>query len=301
MGVGIAQLFAMKGFSVKIIYVGNDKERGDSRSNMEKNLQVLSENDVLDSKDIPTILDHVTYTEDAAEVANFADIIFECIVEKLEVKQEFFKMLDSICPPNVILASNSSAISTTEIAATSVHKERIVGTHYWNPAYLIPLVEVVKTKYASPEIIDRAFEILRDGGKTPVLVRKDVPGFLANRLQHALFREAISIVENGIASPEDVDEAIKCSFGMRVGISAPFEVMDMGGLDLTYNIHSYLFPHIEDTHEAQKLLTDHMAKGELGFKTGGHGFVERTQEEMDAANKNLIVKLIKVAKALDRL
>lgn len=113
--------------------------------------------------------------------------------------------------------------------------------------------------------MSRTFEILRAGGKRPVLVQKDVPGFLANRLQHALFREAISIVEKGIATPQDVDEAIKYGFGMRVGISAPFEVMDMGGLDLTNNIHSYLFPYLEDTHQAQKLLTDHIAKGELGF------------------------------------
>ena len=301
MGVGIAQLFATKDYPVKVILVGNDKERGDSRPNMESNLKVLAENGVLDAASIPQILDRVTYTEDMAEVANFADIIFECIVEKLEVKQSYFKTLDEICPEHVILASNTSAISITQIAELSTHKERIIGTHYWNPAYLMPLVEVIKTQYVSQETVDRTFEILRDGGKRPVLVQKDVPGFLANRLQHALFREAISIVEKGIATPQDVDEAIKYGFGMRVGISAPFEVMDMGGLDLTYNIHSYLFPHIEDTHEAQKLLTDHIAKGELGFKTNGHGFVERTPEEMAACNKNLIVQLIKVARALDRL
>nr|WP_207735511.1 3-hydroxyacyl-CoA dehydrogenase family protein [Flavonifractor plautii] len=191
--------------------------------------------------------------------------------------------------------------SITQIAQLSNHKERIIGTHYWNPAYLIPLVEVIKTEYVSEETVSRTFEILRAGGKRPVLVQKDVPGFLANRLQHALFREAISIVEKGIATPQDVDEAIKYGFGMRVGISAPFEVMDMGGLDLTNNIHSYLFPYLEDTHQAQKLLTDHIAKGELGFKTSGHGFVERTQAEMDACNKNLVAQLIKVARALERL
>ena len=301
MGVGIAQLFAMKGYSVKIVLVGNDKERGDSRPNMENNLRVLAENGVIDAAVIPQVLDRVTYTEDMSEAAGFADIIFECIVEKLEVKQSYFKTLDELCPEHVALASNTSAISITQIAELAVHKERIIGTHYWNPAYLMPLVEVIKTEYVSQETVDRTFEILRDGGKHPVLVQKDVPGFLANRLQHALFREAISIVEKGIATPQDVDEAIKYGFGMRVGISAPFEVMDMGGLDLTYNIHSYLFPHIEDTHEAQKLLCDHIAKGELGFKAGGHGFVDRTPEEMDAANKNLIVQLIKVARALDRL
>ena len=301
MGVGIAQMFATKGCSVKVILVGNDRERGDSRPNMESNLKILAENGVVDTADIPKILDRVSYTEDMSEVAKFADIIFECIVEKLEIKQDYFKTLDQLCPAHVILASNTSAISITQIAQLSNHKERIIGTHYWNPAYLIPLVEVIKTEYVSEETVSRTFEILRAGGKRPVLVQKDVPGFLANRLQHALFREAISIVEKGIATPQDVDEAIKYGFGMRVGISAPFEVMDMGGLDLTNNIHSYLFPYLEDTHQAQKLLTDHIAKGELGFKTSGHGFVERTQAEMDACNKNLVAQLIKVARALERL
>jgi 3-hydroxybutyryl-CoA dehydrogenase len=300
MGVGIGQLFAMKGHSVTIIYVGNDKERNDSAKNMRANLTFLAENDVICAEEIDTILGRVSYAEDLSVLSN-ADIAFECVIEKLEVKQDFFQRLDAICGPKTILASNTSAISITEIAAKSVHKDRIIGTHYWNPAYLIPLVEVIRTENVTDATVERTFEILKSAGKHPVLVRKDVPGFLANRLQHALFREAISIVENGIATPRDVDEAIKYGFGMRVGISAPFEVMDMGGLDLTYNIHSYLFPAIEDTHEAQPLLVENMEKGRLGFKTQGHGFVDRSQEEMDAEVKNLNVQLIKVAKALDRL
>ncbi len=300
MGVGIAQLFATKGYNVTVIYVGNDKERNDSAKNMRANLTFLAENDVVADEEIDTILSRVSYSEDLVDVAN-ADIVFECVIEKLEVKQDFFRRLDAICAPKTILASNTSAISITEIAAQSTHKERIIGTHYWNPPYLIPLVEVIRTKEVSDETVERTFAILNDAGKHPVLVKKDVPGFLANRLQHALFREAISIVENGIASPRDVDEAIKYGFGMRVGISAPFEVMDMCGLDLTYNIHSYLFPHIEDTHEPQPLLVKNINEGRVGFKTDGHGFVDRTQEEMDAEIKGLNVQLIKVAKALGRL
>lgn len=300
MGVGIAQLFATKGYSVTVIYVGNDKERNDSAKRMEESLNFLAEYDVVAPSDIGAIMSRVSYSEDLNAVAD-ADIVFECVIEKLEVKQDYFCRLDAICGENTVLASNTSAISITEIASKCQHKERIIGTHYWNPPYLIPLVEVIRTKEVSDATVDKTFQILNDGGKHPVLVKKDVPGFLANRLQHALFREAISIVENGIADPRDVDEAIKYGFGMRVGISAPFEVMDMGGLDLTYNIHSYLFPHIEDTHEAQPLLMKHIQEGHLGFKTGGHGFVDRTQKEMDEEVRDLNIQLIKVAKALDRL
>lgn len=302
MGVGIAQLFAMRGYPVTVVLVGSDVQRGDARPNMENNLAVLADNGVIPRDDIPGILDRVRYTPDLEELADSADIVFECIVEKLDVKQDFFRRLDEVCPPQVVLASNTSAISITEIAqGARLHRERVIGTHYWNPAYLIPLVEVIRPATVSQQTIDTTFDILRAGGKEPVLVQKDVPGFLANRLQHALFREAISIVERGIATPEDVDKAIKYGFGMRIGISAPFEVMDMGGLDLTYNIHSYLFPHLEDTHAPQKLLTDNMNEGRLGFKSDGHGFVDRTAMEMETDNRELIVKLIQVARALDRL
>ena len=139
------------------------------------------------------------------------------------------------------------------------------------------------------------FELLEGAGKKPVLVKKDVPGFLANRLQHALFREAISIVENDIADPKDVDDAIKYGFGMRLGVMAPMEVIDNAGVDLTLSIHKCLFPHIENSTEPSKV-----EKGDLGFKTG-KGFQEWTEEEIAASRKNLTEGLIKVAKALDRL
>ena len=300
MGVGIAQLFATKGYPVTVIYVGNDEERNDSAKNMCANLTFLAENGVVDAGEIDAILARVVYTEDIQAIAN-ADIVFECVVENLAVKQDLFQKLDGICGPDTILASNTSAISITEIASKSTHKNRIIGTHYWNPPYLIPLVEVIRTEQVSDSTVERTFEILNAAGKHPVLVKKDVPGFLANRLQHALFREAISIVEHGIASPKDVDEAIKYGFGMRVGISAPFEVMDMCGLDLTESIHSYLFPHIEDAHGAQPLLKQNISEGRLGFKSQGRGFVDWSQQEMDDAVKNLNVQLIQVAKALNRL
>ena len=300
MGLGIAQLFATKGYQVRVIYVYDDKTRYDAREVIRENLQVLVDNDALDQAEIPAILDRVGFVDEPEEIADFADIIFECIVEKLEVKQEFFARMDKIFPPQTILASNTSAISITEIAEKSEHKERIIGTHYWNPAYLIPLVEVIRTKYVSDEIAQATYDLLEEAGKCPVFVKKDVPGFLANRLQHALFREALRIIEDDIAEPQDVDKAIKYGFGMRLGICAPVEVMDMGGLDLTYNIHSYLFPHLENSTTPSRLLTENIAAGNLGFKTG-KGLLEYTPEEIKRANEELTEGLIKVARALGRL
>lgn len=301
MGVGIGQLFASGGHEVKILYVGNDKERGDSEANMRKNLTFLAEQDVIKKDTIPEIMSRVSYTEQIEDVAEFADIIFEAIVENLEIKQKMFNKLDQICPESTVLASNTSALSITLIGEKAEKKERIIGTHFWNPAYLIPLVEVVKTKHVAEDTVTRTFEILKKVGKHPVIVEKDVPGFLANRLQHCLFRESISIVEKGIASPKAVDEAIKYGFGMRVGIMGPFEVMDSAGLDMTKAIHEFVFPDIEDTHEVQKLVTDNIAAGRLGFKSRGHGIEDWTEEEMRESTEQLNEKLIKVAKALERI
>jgi len=300
MGLGIAQLFATKGYQVKVIYVFDDKKRGNALEVLITNLEVLCENQVICKDEVATILGRISFTESIEEAADFADIVFECIVEDLEVKQNYFEKLDKLCKPSIILASNTSAISITQIAEKAIHKERIVGTHYWNPAYLVPLVEVIKTKFVSDETLTKTFQLLKKAGKKPVLVKKDVPGFLANRMQHALFREALSIVENGIADPKDVDDAIKYGFGMRLAISAPIEVMDMGGLDLTYSIHNYLFPYLEDAHKPSALLADKISEGKLGFKTRS-GLQDWTDDEITQKQRNLTEGLIKVARALDRL
>jgi 3-hydroxybutyryl-CoA dehydrogenase len=132
------------------------------------------------------------------------------------------------------------------------------------------------------------------------VVNKDVPGFLANRMQHALFREALYIIERGIADPKAVDDAIKYGFGMRMGIMAPVAIMDMGGLDLTFSIHNYLFKDLNRSIEPSPVLTKKLMEGKLGFKTG-EGLLPWTQDQIDYEKRNLTEKMIKVARVLDRL
>lgn len=300
MGTGIGQAFAIKGHQVMMIYVYDDKLHSDPIKTMTENLKILAKNGVLDENEIPEITDRICITESIEEAAEFADVIFECIVENLSIKQDYFAKLDMLCPESTILATNTSAISVTEIAEKSVHKERIIGTHFWNPAYIMPLVEVIRTEYVSDQIVEDTYNLLLDIGKMPVIVQKDVPGFLANRMQHALFREAISIVENGIATAEDVDKAIKYGFGMRLGVRGPIEVIDAGGTDLTYSIHEYLFPYIENSTKPSKLLKQKLDEGKLGFKTG-EGFMKWTSEDIDKSQENLLEGLIKVARSLNRL
>ena len=272
MGTGIAQLFASKGYPVTIIYVYDDIVRAKPLETMQENLKILCDNDVMREDEIPSILENVTCTEDMEAAAKSADIIFECIVEDLATKQEYFKKLDEICAPETILATNTSVISVTEIAEKSIHKERIIGTHFWKPAYIIPLVEVVKTEHVSEKVVNETFSLLQEAGKKPVIVQ-DAPGFALNRIQLAVLRECLHIVEQGIATPEAVDDVMKYGLGMRYACLGPFEVCDLGGLDIFYNIASYLFEDLADEKAPFGMLADRFEKGQYGVKTAA-GFYD---------------------------
>ncbi len=193
----------------------------------------------------------------------------------------------------MVLCTNTSVMSITEIGARAAHKERVVGTHFWNPPYLIPLVEVVRTADVDPDVVERTMELLRAVGKHPIDCKKDVPGFVANRLQHALWREAISIVEHGIADAATVDESIRFGPGLRLPILAPMENADMVGLDLTLQIHDYILPHLEASGEPSPLLREKVEAGDLGFKTG-KGFAEWTPEQAEASRQRLAAYLVHV-------
>lgn len=298
MGNGIAQLFATGGYPV-YLWAFDEKEKGKAMETMKENLGLLAENEIVKREDIEKILARITITTDFEEVAEHADLAVECILEKMDLKQDFFKRLDAMTQKDVILCTNTSAMSITEIASKSEHRERIIGTHFWNPPYLIPLVEVVKTVDVADGIAEKVCEVLRAVGKKPIVAKKDVPGFIANRMQNALGREAVSIVQNGLADPKDVDDAVKYGFGMRLGSIGPIEQIDAIGADLCVNIGDYLFPHLEDSKEQLPLLREKVEKNELGFKTGGVGIQTWTEEEMKEYNERTVRDLIKVGKALN--
>ncbi len=184
-------------------------------------------------------------------------------------------------------------MSITEIASKSEHRERIVGTHFWNPPYLIPLVEVVRTEETADWCTDATYNLLAQVGKHPVHVHKDVPGFVGNRLQHALWREAFAIIDEGICDPATVDEVIRNGFGLRLPILGPVETADMVGLDLTMAIHNYILPHINAEPTPSTTLTKKVEAGELGFKSG-KGFQEWPEEAVAQSRQRLVNYLIAV-------
>lgn len=294
MGHGISQVFAKEGYAVTLMDLNQDL-LSDALKNIRSNLIVMADNNIGTYDDIDTVISRIKTTTDITEATLRADFVVEAVSENLDIKQKIFKELDTLCPRDTILATNTSVISITEIASKSKFRDRIVGTHFWNPPYLIPLVEVVRGDDTSDETMVKAFSLLQSVGKHPVRVNKDVPGFVANRLQHALWREAISIVEKGIADAETVDECIRFGFGLRLPVLGPMENADMVGTDLTLSIHDYILKHLENSPEPSPLLKKMVIDGDLGFKSG-RGFQEWPKEKAEKSKKRLQKYLLEIIK-----
>jgi len=292
MGAGVAQVFAAAGHEVALQDLFPEALERAPRT-IRRNLRLLAEHSLFAADGVDAAVARVRTTTDLAAAAEGADFVIECVFEDLPLKQDVFERLDRTCPPETILCTNTSVMSIAEIGARTRHKERVVGTHFWNPPYLIPLVEVVRTEQVDPEVVERTMAILRAAGKHPIDCKKDVPGFVANRLQHALWREAISIVEHGIADAATVDESIRFGPGLRLPILAPLETADMIGLDLTLAIHTYILPHLEASGAPSPLLREKVAAGDLGFKTGS-GFQEWSEETAEASRQRLVQYLVHV-------
>jgi len=289
-GHGLALHFAKAGYQVSL-YSRTQQTLDKAIEGIRSNLSLLLKKPT-DSEEIKQVVGRIKTTNDLAKAVANAPIIIESIAEDLKTKQNIFKDLDAMCPRETILATNTSVISINEIASKSKNKNRILGTHFWFPPYLIPLVEVVKGKETSDETMELTYQFMKKAGKYPIKCMKDVPGFVANRLQHALWREAISIVEHGIADAATVDAAIKQSFGIRLAVLGPIENSDMAGLDLILAIHDTVLKDLEASPNPSPLLREKVKKGELGFKTG-KGFYEKwTPEDMKRVRENLLKYLI---------
>ncbi len=291
MGHGIAQHFASKDYNIILLDLDEEPLKK-AIGNIRSNLEIMAKHEIIDSNQIDKILSKIKTTTDWKKATSDAQLIIEAVYENLELKQDIFKKLDSLCPIETILATNTSVISITEIASKSKNRGRIIGTHFWYPPYLIPLVEVVKGKDTSEETMEFTYQFMKKAGKHPIKCLKDVPGFVANRLQHALWREAISIVERGIADPQTVDEAIKNSIGIRLAVLGPIENADMVGLDLTLAIHNTVLKDLEASPDPSPLLKEKVKKGELGFKTGKGLYDRWTEEDIVKIRENLLTYLI---------
>ena len=288
MGHGIAQVFALAGHDVTI-YDSFAATLATAKERILTNLRDLG--------DDQNAVDRVTPEGDLAKAVRDADYVVEAVLEDLPLKQKLFAEIEPHARPDAILASNTSVIPITAIMQGLTRRERALGTHWWNPPYLVPLVEVIETQWTSAEAIAFTMKLHADAGKKPAHVKKDVPGFIGNRLQHALWREAISLVENGICDAETVDTVIKAAFGRRLAVLGPLENADMVGTDLTLAIHRTVLPDIDSRPGPSPYLEKLVKDGKLGFKSG-EGF-RKWSPEQQAALRSTVLQHLKKARALD--
>lgn len=272
MGHGIAQVFALAGHEVNITDAML-QNLDTVKARIAANLRDLGDDENVVARVLPMV--------ELAEAVRDVDYVVEAVSENLPLKQKLFAEIERHARPDTILASNTSVIPITSIMQGLQRRERALGTHWWNPPFLVPLVEVIETQWTSPDAVAWTMELHRAAGKKPAHVKKDVPGFIGNRLQHALWREAISLVEHGICDAETVDAVIKASFGRRLAVLGPLENADLVGTDLTLAIHDTVLPAIENRPGPSPYLQDLVADGKLGFKSG-EGFRKWSPEQQAA-------------------
>ena len=219
----------------------------------------------------------------------------EAAPEKLELKQQIFQHLDAICAPDTILATNTSVIPVTDIGALTRHRQRVLGTHYWNPPYAVRLVEVVQTAHTAPEAIERTMGLMTSIGQLPVHVKRDVPGFIGNRLQFAMLREAWALWASGAASADAIDAVVRNSFGRRVAITGPLESADVGGLATMYHFGRSLMPDLDRAPEPAEAVARLVAEGANGLSTkrGVHDWTKRDGDKLLAARMAELFRWLK--------
>jgi 3-hydroxybutyryl-CoA dehydrogenase len=294
MGHGIAQEFALAGFNVNINDIS--KEKLDlAMKNIRENLQMLIDIGSITEEQADATLENIASTTGLEDTVSAADVVIEAVSENLELKKDIFARLDRFCSKHAILASNTSSLMPSKLASSTRRPDKVLVTHYFNPPYLLPLVEIVRHDETSDETVSVIYDLLKKVGKSPAIVQKEAPGFVGNRLQMALFREALSIVEQGIAKPEDVDIVVKTGFGRRYAAAGPFEIWGLAGWDLILNIARYLLPDLESSTEMPPLLKSKVESGELGAKTN-KGFYEWTHESAEALKQKMADMLVEIEK-----
>jgi 3-hydroxybutyryl-CoA dehydrogenase len=287
MGHGIAYLLAAAGHRIGVF-----EPAAEIRATLPQRLQAIADLFGDDSAPLLKISPH----DRLAAAVDGAAFVFEAAPERLALKQGIFADLEAVVAPETILASNSSAIPSTDIGRHLTHRQRVIGTHFWNPPHLVPLVEVIENDQTSAEVVHKTMELLRHAGKTPVHVRRDIPGFVGNRLQHAMKREAIALVAAGVCDAETIDTVVKEGPGARMAVLGPMEQSDLVGLDLTLDIAEVLYAELDRTAGPHPFLRQKVQDGKLGMKTG-EGLRRWTPETAAAVRRRLSRFLVERATA----
>jgi 3-hydroxybutyryl-CoA dehydrogenase len=297
MGPGIAATLAMGGVHATIL---SRTEEGAAKglAAARAQLRVLAENGLAEMVEIRDAVDRLTASHAVDRTVENVDLVIESAPESMDLKQKMFAHMDAIAERTAVLASNTSGLSITAIASRCRHPERVLTTHFWNPPHLMPLVEIVQGEKTSPQVAQVVRDLLIACGKVPVVVKKDRPGQLGNRLQMAMVREAVHIVAEGIADVEDVDMVVKNGFGLRLPVYGLFEHQDAVGLDMGLSIIDYVAKDLYNEPQAPNYYKAKVAKGELGAKTG-MGFYDwskKSIEEVKARRDRFVIDVLRARK-----
>lgn len=294
MGLGIAQNFAEAGLEVRVVDRSRDAlDLGLSR--LAANARLSADHGLIESPE--RMLRQVSpfLCEELGAATRGVQIVVETVPEVLELKRDVFAALDSL-PSDVLFGSNTSSFMVTQMADGMATPERVVGLHYFNPAHLIPAVEVHRGRDTAPEAVETMIALMKRVGKMPVRVRKEVPGFIINRLTGALEREVDFLLDNGIVTPEDLDAAVKASFGFRLACLGPMEAEDFIGLDTAYRVSNNVYPGLSNADSASPGLGEKVARGDLGVKSGKgwYDYSGRSLDEICAERDRKLMRQLAV-------
>jgi len=277
MGHGIAQVFAMGGYDVCLNDV-TPEILSRAMVRIRENLRIFNENGFITPQEADAAFARIRTEPDLAASVKDADIVIEAIKEDIELKRALFNRLDAMCPERTVLTSNSSSLLISDFASGTKRQDRVVLTHWYNPPHIVPAVEVIKGVHTSQETADLVYDLLKKVKKLPIRINKEIPGYLLNRIQMALAREAWYLWQAGVASAEDIDLAVKGSLGFRLASIGPLLTSDLGGQDTWCAVANYLFPLISDAHVPPESYLKMVQAGNLGLKTG-KGFYDYTEDE----------------------
>ena len=267
MGSSIAQSFAASGYSV-LIHDLNEELLRRSKKRILENFSLMVEEAALDEGQKHSALANIDYTSDLEEAVREADFILEAIPEVLEWKWELYEKLERIMKADAIVASNTSTFPISRLMEKVSFADRMMITHFFNPGHLVPLVEMVKHPQTKEEVVDATLDLIRRIGKSPILLKKEISGFIANRLQTALMREAFYLLKEGVASARDIDTAITAGPGFRWAFTGPIEIADFGGLDTWQRVFENVAPDLDQSVEAPNIIRELVEQGKLGTKSG---------------------------------
>jgi len=295
MGASMAQIFAKWGYHVTMYDVAPGSiEKGKALA--EINQRVLVEQGEISAEQSREILSRMAYTMEM-DAFKEADFVVEAIIENMDIKLDFWKKVSDLAPEDIVLTTNTSGLSITKLAKVVKNPGRFCGMHWINPPHIVPLVEIIEGAETEKQALDITRDVAISVHKHPVIVHSDPSGFLLNRLQFAVLREAMHIVEKGYATAQDVDDVMKYGLGMRYSCIGPFETADLGGLDTFHRIASYLFAELSDEKTPHKLLADLYNEGSFGTKTG-KGFYDYSNGGAERAIAKRDKNFLKVSKCL---